>query len=58
MKHTKYYKHGTFRIENKAKVALEKFKKSDPNKNFFIKKRQLRTATGGFKTRYTIVSVK
>lgn len=55
---TKFYKHGTFKTESKAKAAVEKWTKSDSTRTFSVKKRQCRTITGGVKIRYTVVSVR
>lgn len=54
----KFYKHGTFKTESKAKAAVAKCMKSDKTRTFFVKKRMCRSVEGGFKTRYTVVSVR
>lgn len=54
---TKFMFHGTFNTESKAKKFASGMTKGSAKRRFFVKKRLLRTVSGGIKTRYTVTSI-
>ena len=54
---TKFQFHATFKTESKAQKFADGMTKGSAKRRFFVKKRTLRTVSGGTKVRFSVASV-